>query len=121
MNIILDMIGGAYFNRNLKSLTMDGRLVIIALQGGAKAEQADLARIMTRRLTVTGSSLRPRDSANKARIAHELHEHVWPLLDNGSIKPLIHAVFPLARTDAAHAALEEGNHTGKIVLSVSAD
>ncbi|MCP1243286.1 zinc-binding dehydrogenase [Acetobacter lambici] len=121
VNIILDMIGGAYFNRNLKSLTMDGKLVIIALQGGAKAEQADLARIMTRRLTVTGSSLRPRDSANKARIAHELHEHVWPLLDKGSIKPLIHAVFPLARTDAAHAALEEGNHTGKIVLSVSAD
>ncbi|MFT8419570.1 MAG: NAD(P)H-quinone oxidoreductase, partial [Acetobacter sp.] len=119
VNIILDMIGGAYFNRNLKSLTLDGRLIIISLQGGAKAEQADLARIMTRRLTVTGSSLRPRDSANKARIAHQLHTQVWPLLDTGRIKPLIHAVFPLAKADQAHAALEEGNHIGKIVLTVS--
>lgn len=119
VNIILDMIGGAYFNRNLKSLSQDGRLVIIALQGGAKAEQADLARIMTRRLTVTGSSLRPRDSTNKARIAHELHAYVWPLLDRGSIRPLIHATFPLSRADLAHTALEEGSHIGKIVLTVS--
>ncbi|MFH7812093.1 MULTISPECIES: NAD(P)H-quinone oxidoreductase [Acetobacter] len=119
VNIILDMIGGAYFNRNLKSLALDGKLVIISLQGGAKAEQADLARIMTRRLIVTGSSLRPRDSANKARIARELHERVWPLLDRGSIKPLIHATFALAQADQAHKALEEGNHIGKIVLTVS--
>lgn len=119
VNIILDMIGGAYFNRNLKSLSLDGRLVIIALQGGAKAEQADLARVMTRRLTVTGSSLRPRDSASKARIAHELHEHVWPLLDSGRIRPLIHAVFPLDKAAEAHAALEDGNHIGKIVLTVA--
>ncbi|WP_025826395.1 NAD(P)H-quinone oxidoreductase [Acetobacter okinawensis] len=119
VNIILDMIGGAYFNRNLKSLTLDGKLIIIALQGGAKAEQADLARIMTRRLTVTGSSLRPRDSANKARIAHELHERVWPLLDTGRIRPLIHATFPLAQAAQAHTTLEDGNHIGKIVLTVS--
>lgn len=119
VNIILDMIGGAYFNRNLKSLAMDGRLIIIALQGGAKAEQADLARIMTRRLIVTGSSLRPRDSGNKARIARELHEHVWPLLDKGAIRPLIHAVFPLDQAAQAHKALEDGQHIGKIVLAVS--
>lgn len=119
VDIILDMIGGAYFNRNLKSLAMDGRLIIIALQGGAKAEQADLARIMTRRLTVTGSSLRPRDSRNKARIAYELQDHVWPLLNKGAIRPLIHATFPLAQADKAHAALEAGNQIGKIVLTVS--
>ena len=121
VNIILDLVGGAYFNRNLKCLAMDGRLVIIALQGGAKAEQADLARIMTRRLTVTGSSLRPRDSASKARIAQELHTHVWPLLDAGTIAPLIHAVFPLEDAATAHQTMEDGEHSGKIILQVSPD
>ncbi|MFT8676584.1 MAG: NAD(P)H-quinone oxidoreductase [Acetobacter sp.] len=120
VNVILDMIGGAYFNRNLKSLAMDGRLVIIALQGGAKAEQADLVRIMTRRLVVTGSNLRPRDSGSKARIARDLHTHVWPLLESGTVKPLIHAVFGLDDAAAAHQCMEDGGHSGKIVLNVAA-
>lgn len=116
VNFILDMIGGAYLERNLKSLSQDGRLVIIALQGGAKAEKADLARIMTRRLVVTGSTLRARDATAKTLIARQLQEHVWPLLAAGQIRPLIHATYPLADAAAAHQALEEGNHSGKIVL-----
>lgn len=121
VNTILDMIGGAYFNRNLKSLAPDGRLVIIALQGGAKAEQADLARIMTRRLIVTGSNLRPRDAAAKARIARGLHTHVWPLLDKGTIRPLIHTTFALDEAGSAQSAMEAGTHSGKIILRVAAD
>ena len=116
VNLILDMIGGAYLDRNLKSLAPDGRLVLIALQGGAKAEQADLARIMTRRLTVTGSTLRARDATAKSTIARQLHQYVWPLLAQGAIRPLIHAVFPLSQAIAAHQALEEGQHCGKIIL-----
>lgn len=116
VNLILDMIGGAYLDRNLKSLAPDGRLVIIALQGGAKAEQANLARIMTRRLTVTGSTLRGRDATAKNTIARQLLEHVWPLLAQGNIRPLVHAVFPLSQVVNAHKALEEGQHCGKIML-----
>lgn len=118
VNVILDMIGGAYFDRNLKCLAPDGRLVIIALQGGAKAEQANLARIMTRRLTVTGSTLRARDNGSKARIAQDLAAKVWPLLANGTIRPFIHQTFPLAQAAAAHQAMEDGKHFGKIILTV---
>jgi NADPH:quinone reductase-like Zn-dependent oxidoreductase len=121
VNTILDMIGGAYFNRNLKSLAPEGRLVIIALQGGAKAEQADLARIMTRRLIVTGSNLRPRDAATKARIARGLQTHVWPLLAKGVIRPLIYATFPLEQAADAQSAMETGEHSGKIILRVASD
>ncbi|MBO5996821.1 MAG: zinc-binding dehydrogenase, partial [Acetobacter sp.] len=116
VNVILDIIGGSYFNQNLKSLATDGKLVIIALQGGAKADQADLSRIMTRRLTVTGSTLRARNKANKICIAQDLYKHVWPLLEAGTAVPLIHAVFPLDRVADAHQIMEDGQHSGKIVL-----
>ena len=116
VNAILDIIGGSYFNQNLKSLATDGKLVIIALQGGAKADQADLSRIMTRRLTVTGSTLRARNKANKICIAQDLYKHVWPLLEAGTAVPLIHAVFPLDRVADAHQIMEDGQHSGKIVL-----
>ena len=118
VNAILDMVGGPYFERNLKSLAFDGKLIIIALQGGAKAEQANLVRIMTHRLIVTGSTLRPRDSASKARIAQELKAKVWPLLTSRTIRPLIHQTFPLAQAAAAHQAMEDGQHLGKIILTV---
>lgn len=116
VNLILDMIGGAYFDRNLKSLSVGGRLVIIALQGGAKAEQADLARIMTRRLVVTGSTLRPQDSAAKALIARQLYEQVWPLLSSGAISPLIDAILPFSDAAQAHRMMEDGTHLGRIIL-----
>lgn len=118
VNLILDMIGGAYLDRNLRSLAMDGRLVIIALQGGAKAEKADLARIMTRRLVVTGSTLRARDTTTKSRIANQLQEKVWPLLANGTIRPLIHATFPFTQVVQAHQTMEAGDHSGKIILTL---
>lgn len=116
VNLILDMIGGAYFDRNIKSLAMDGRLVIIALQGGTKAEQADLARIMTRRLIVTGSTLRGRDTATKTRIARELHAQVWPLLASGTIRPRIDTVLPFSKAAEAHQMMEDNKHLGRIIL-----
>jgi len=118
VNVILDMIGGSYFSRNLSSLAVEGRLVIIALQGGAKAEAAPLAGIMTRRLVVTGSTLRPRPAAFKAAIAAGLRDKVWPLLDAGTVKPLIAAVFPLSDVAAAHTLMDSGSHAGKIILSM---
>ena len=118
VNVILDMIGGAYMEGNLKSLAIAGRLVIIALQGGAKADGVSLARIMTRRLVVTGSTLRPRDAAYKAEIARDLEARVWPLLARRAIRPLIHATFPLARVAEAHKLMENGTHMGKIMLDL---
>lgn len=118
VNIILDMIGGSYLERNLKCLAPEGRLVIIALQGGARAENVGLARIMTRRLVVTGTTLRPRNSAYKAEIARQLEQHVWPLLEKKAVRPLIHATFPLARVVDAHKLMENGTHSGKILLNL---
>ncbi|KGB25310.1 NAD(P)H-quinone oxidoreductase [Acetobacter tropicalis] len=118
VNLILDMIGGAYLDRNLRSLAVDGKLVIIALQGGAKAEKADLARIMTRRLIVTGSTLRARDITTKSRIARQLEEKVWPLLADGTIRPIIYATFPFADVAKAHQEMENGEHSGKIILTL---
>ncbi|GAN86844.1 NAD(P)H-quinone oxidoreductase [Komagataeibacter intermedius] len=118
VNAILDMIGGAYLDGNLRSLATAGRLVIIALQGGAKADGVSLARIMTRRLVITGSTLRPRDAAYKATIARQLEERVWPLLARRSIRPIIHATFPFARVADAHKLMENGTHMGKIMLDL---
>ena len=118
VDVILDMVGASYLGRNLRSLAEDGRLVIIALQGGAQADGVELAPIMTRRLVVTGSTLRPRNAAYKAELAAALRERVWPLLEDGTIRPLIHAVLPLAEAGRAHALLESGTHSGKIVLQV---
>jgi NADPH2:quinone reductase len=119
VDVILDMVGGAYFPRNIRALAIDGRLVIIAFLGGSKVEAMDLTPIMTRRLTVTGSTMRPRTTAQTGAIARELHAKVWPLLDQGKCKPVIHATFPLERAAEAHALMESSAHIGKIMLTVA--
>ncbi|MFO1410599.1 MAG: NAD(P)H-quinone oxidoreductase [Steroidobacteraceae bacterium] len=120
VDVILDMVGAGYFKRNVASLARDGRLVIIAFLQGSRVEELDLAPIMMKRLVVTGSTLRPRSTAEKAAIAAELRSKVWPLLDAGRCAPVIHAVFPLADVAGAHRLLESGTHIGKIVLDVAA-
>lgn len=117
VDLILDIIGGDYLARNLAALGVDGRLVQIGLMGGESAS-LDLRRILARRLTVTGSTLRPRSVREKGQIAASLHQHVWPLLDRGAVKPLVYRTFPLQEAAAAHALMESGEHTGKIVLVV---
>lgn len=117
VNVILDMIGGDYFPRNLKCMAFDARLVQIAVQKGQKSE-IDLLPIMLKRLTITGSTLRARETAFKAGIAKNLLEQVWPLLDYGQIKPIIHATFPLTEAAQAHALMESSQHIGKIILTV---
>lgn len=116
VDVILDMVAGDYVARNIKSLADDGRIVIIALLGGVKGE-VDCNHIMRRRLTLTGSTLRPRPVAFKAEIARKLREHVWPLLEAGTIKPIIHATFPLEEAWKAHAMMEAGDNIGKIILT----
>jgi NADPH2:quinone reductase len=120
VDVILDMVGAGYFKRNVASLAPDGRLVIIAFLQGSRVEELDLAPIMMKRLVVTGSTLRPRSSAEKAAIAAELRSRVWPLLDAGRCAPVIHAVFPLSDVAGAHRLLESGTHVGKIVLDLAA-
>jgi NADPH2:quinone reductase len=117
VDVILDMIGGDYLPRNLKCLANDGRLVQIAIQHGAKAE-ADLWRIMLKRLTLTGSTLRVRDDLFKQQIARNLQEKVWPLLSSGKIRPVVDSVFDLGEAAKAHERLESGQHIGKIILKV---
>ncbi|MBL6454354.1 NAD(P)H-quinone oxidoreductase [Belnapia sp. T6] len=119
LDVVLDMVGADYFNRNLRCLAMDGRLVIIAFLGGFEVPKADLRPIMTRRLTVTGSTMRPRTTAQKAEIAAALREKVWPLLEAGKVAPPIHQVFPLAEAGKAHALMESSTHIGKIMLKVA--
>ncbi len=119
VNAILDMVGASYAARNLASLAPDGRLVIIGLMGGAKVDGFNLTPIMTRRLTVTGSTLRPRKAADKAALAEALKQHVWPELDEGRCGPVIHQVFPLEAVAAAHALMESSEHIGKIMLQVT--
>ncbi len=119
VNVVLDMVGAPYVARNLRSLAMDGRLVLIAFLGGAKAEVLDLTTIMTRRLTVTGSTMRPRTAAQKAAIASALREKVWPVLSAGRCGPLVHEVFPLDRAADAHRLMESSAHIGKIMLRVA--
>ena len=118
VDVIIDLVGAPYFERNLKSLAMDGRLVQVATQGGARVEQLDLFEIMRRRLTLTGSTMRPRTTAQKAVIAAELRAKVWPALDAGRAGPVIHEVFPLAQAAQAHRVMESSVHTGKLVLAV---
>ena len=119
VDTVLDMVGAPYLTRNLACLAEDGRLVFIAFQGGAKAEAIDLAVIQRKRLTMTGSALRPRSAAVKAGIASALLENIWPVLNVGRAMPVIEAVFPLEQAAAAHAALEAGEHIGKFVLRVA--
>ncbi len=117
VNVILDMVAGDYINRDLKCLADDGRIVIIALLGGVKGT-LDFGQILRRRLTVTGSTLRPRPIAFKAEVARSLRKHVWPLLESGKIKPIVHATFPLEEAAKAHAMMEAGEQIGKIILTV---
>lgn len=119
-NLILDMVAGDYLARNLRALDDDGRLVLIAFLGGARAE-LNFAPIMTRRLTVTGSTLRPQSDAAKARIAEELCAHLWPLIEAGAVMPLIDSTYPLAQAAEAHRHMEASGHIGKILLQVAAE
>jgi putative PIG3 family NAD(P)H quinone oxidoreductase len=115
VNVVLDMVGGSYVARNLQVLAPEGRLVMIATQGGAKGE-IDVMRIMQQRLVVTGSTLRPRSAEFKRAIRDQLLEHVWPLLAAGRIRPVVDSVFALAEAGKAHARMEGGEHKGKIIL-----
>jgi NADPH2:quinone reductase len=117
-NLILDMVGGPYFERNLKALADEGRLVQIAFLQGAKIE-ANLAQIMMRRLTFTGSTLRPQSDLAKAAIAKELLENLWPLIEAGKFRPVMDREFDLAKASDAHACMESSAHIGKIVLRVA--
>ena len=116
VNVILDMVGGSYVKREVESLAEDGRLVIIAVQGGVKAE-INAGLVLRKRLTVTGSTLRPRSLAFKAAIAAALKEKVWPLIAGGTIKPVIHSTFAAVDASKAHALMESNQHIGKIVLT----
>ncbi len=115
-DVILDMVAGAYVAREIDCLADDGRLVIIAVQGGVKAE-FNAGAVLRRRLTITGSTLRPRPVAFKSAIATSLRDKVWPLIASGAIKPVVHRVFPAAEAAQAHALMESNQHIGKIVLS----
>jgi len=116
VDVILDMVAGDYVNRNISCLADDGRAVIIALLGGARAT-IDCGQILRRRLTITGSTLRPRPVEFKAAITRSLKEHVWPLLEAGKIRPIVHATFPLAKASDAHAMMDAGEQIGKIILT----
>ena len=118
VDVILDMVGGDYVQRNLSALAVEGRLVFIAFLRGAKVE-LNLAPVMMKRLTVTGSTLRARPVADKAPIAQALRETVWPLLATGMVKPIIDQTFPLTEAAAAHTLMESNRHIGKILLQVA--
>lgn len=118
VDVLLDMAGGDFVNPNLKALALDGRMVSIARQRGANAE-VDIFRLMAKRISWTGSTLRPQSVAAKASIASELKQQVWPLLDTGLIKPMVFARFALKDAPLAHALMESGEHRGKVVLDLS--
>jgi len=117
VNVILDMVGGDYVERELKCLADDGRIAVIAFLGGTKAT-INLSDILRRRLTISGSGLRPRSIEFKGAIARNLREKVWPLIESGKIKAVIHKTFPLAEAARAHELMESSQHIGKIVLTV---
>jgi NADPH2:quinone reductase len=117
VDVVLDMVGGKYFAPNVKSLAEDGRLVIIAVQGGPKGE-GDLSLLMRKRLIVTGSTLRPRPVAFKGQIARALEEKVWPAFADGRLKAVIDSRFPLAEAAAAHSRIDHADHIGKVLLTV---
>jgi NADPH2:quinone reductase len=118
VNVILDMVGAPYMTANIRSLAMDGRLVMIAFLQGSKVESFDFVPVMVKRLTITGSTMRPRTTAQKGAIAAELRAKVWPLLDAGQCAPVIHARFPLAQAAEAHRLMESSTHIGKIMLTL---
>jgi putative PIG3 family NAD(P)H quinone oxidoreductase len=115
-DVVLDMVAGSYLGREVECLAEDGRLALIAVQGGTKSE-VDAGLLLRKRLTISGSTLRPRSVAYKTAIARELRAKVWPLLESGRVKPVIHQAFPAAQAAQAHALMESSTHVGKIVLS----
>ena len=115
VNVVLDIVAGAYVPKNLEVLAVEGRLVQIGVLGGPKTE-INVSVIMQKRLTVTGSTLRARSVADKAAIAAAVRQHVWPLLESGAVQPIVHATFPLRDAAAAHRLMESSTHIGKIVL-----
>jgi NADPH:quinone reductase len=116
VDVILDIVGADYFARNIEALAHEGRLVEIATLHGVKAE-LNIQRIMQRRLTITGSTLRARSIEEKGALAAEVREHVWPLLESGTVRPIIHATFPLREAAAAHRVMDASTHVGKLVLT----
>jgi NADPH:quinone reductase len=119
VDLILDIVGGSYTARNLAALAMDGRLVQIGLMDGVPAASVDFRRLLGRRLTITGSTLRPRTVGEKGRIAEALRSEVWPLIEAGAVRPLIYRTFRLTDAAAAHALMESSAHIGKIVLTAT--
>ena len=117
VDVTLDMVAGSYVARNLEIAALEGRVVTISLLGGARAE-VNMGVILTKRLTLTGSTLRSRTVAQKAEVAEAVRKNVWPLLAAGRVRPVIHATFPLAEASEAHRLMETSNHIGKIVLTV---
>ncbi|MFN4135895.1 MAG: NAD(P)H-quinone oxidoreductase [Novosphingobium sp.] len=117
VDMVLDMVAGDYVARNIKCLADDGRHVTIAVQGGVRAE-INMAEVMRRRITLTGSTLRPRSKAFKAALAAEIRDTVWPMAATGELRPVMDQTFPLGQASAAHARMEQGAHIGKIVLQV---
>jgi putative PIG3 family NAD(P)H quinone oxidoreductase len=120
VSVILDIIGGDYFTRNIECLAIDGRLVQIGLQGGSTST-VDLGRVMRRRLTITGSTLRIRSVEEKGALARDLETNVWPLLSTKRVSPVVDRTFPLAEASAAHERMEAGDHIGKLVLTINRD
>jgi len=118
VDVVLDMVGGEYVSRNIEALAIEGRLVQIAVLGGSRAE-INLARLMQRRITFTGSTLRPRAVAEKGAIASSLKKTVWPLVEQGRIRPVIHATYSLVRAADAHRTMEAGTHIGKLILTTA--
>jgi NADPH2:quinone reductase len=117
IDVTLDIVAGSYVARNLEIAAVEGRVVTISLLGGSRAE-VNMGTILTKRLTLTGSTLRPRTIAQKAEVAAGVHKNVWPLLAAGRVRPVIHAVFPLAEAGEAHRLMETSGHIGKIVLTI---
>jgi NADPH:quinone reductase-like Zn-dependent oxidoreductase len=115
VNVVLDIVGGEYLQRNLDVLAVDGRLVQVGMLGGSTAH-INLASVLQRRLWITGSTLRPRTVAEKGAIARAVHEHVWPLLESDTMRVLVHATFPLREAAEAHRVMESSTHIGKLVL-----
>ncbi len=118
VDVVLDMVAGSYLSRNTHALARDGRLVVIAVQGGTRDPELDIRLVMMKRLVITGSTMRPRTAAEKAALRDELQARVWPLLDAGRCAPVIHGVFPLGQVGDAHRLMESSAHIGKIVLTL---
>jgi NADPH:quinone reductase-like Zn-dependent oxidoreductase len=117
VDVVLDIVGASYFERNIASLAKDGRLISIGFFGGSVVERFDLGRIISKRISITGSTMRPRTAHEKANIASDLRTSLWPHLGQEKIAPMIYATFPLEQAAAAHQLMESSQHIGKIVLT----